>query len=488
MRKVNICTLGIVLATAFPAAIAQNTAAISGHYAGEMIREGRALKISIDLPRQALQTRPRYACPMHPKVTSATPGKCPICDMPLELLTSANESRATFTSLSQAVLDYPFDSLAVKGDTLHFVLGGTIVFDGRASVHHIDGQFRGPDGTGEFHLESASTEVRPYTVREVTFHHGDVTLAGSLLTPNTLGKHAGVVLLHGSGPETRWGTPRYIADRFARAGIATLIYDKRGSGRSTGNLDSFTYDDLAGDAIAGVHLLASQPDVDRRRVGLLGHSEGGITGVVAAVHASREIAFIVAEDTVAGPVYKSDLYRVNRSIRQTGFKPEEISKAMDVFGTFVDVARGVTSYSELEAARNQYGQTEWFRWLAIPPRDAPLWATAPQRENLNTLVYWSKVDVPVLLIYGEKDELVPVVQNIEAIENALDRRASFTAVIAPGAQHNLTVHPPPEGPFFWWRAAPGIVDLTVNWVQSVTSTPQGRGAFVATPESRAKQK
>lgn len=475
MSKAGICALGIALAMTSPAAIAQNTVGISGHYTGEMIREGKALKISIYLPRQALQSRPRYACPMHPKVTSSTPDKCPICDMPLELLTSANESHATFTSLSQAVMDYPLDSFTVEGDNVHFVLGGSIVFDGRASVHHIDGQFHGPEGAGEFHLESAAADVLPYTVREVTFHHGDVTLVGSLLAPKTPGKHAGVVLLHGSGPEIRWGTPRYVADRFARAGIATLIYDKRGSGSSTGNLDSFTYDDLAGDAIAGLRLLASQPNVDRMRVGLLGHSEGGITGVVAAVHASREIAFIVAEDTVAGPVYKSDLYRVNRSIRHTGFKPEEISQAMNVYGTFVDVARGVTSYSELEAAQNKYGQTEWFRWLSIPPRDALFWATTPQRENLDTLVYWRKVDVPVLLVYGEKDELLPVSQNIEAIENALARRVSYTALIAPGAQHNLTVHPPPEGPFFWWKAAPGIVDLTVNWVQSVTTTSQRAG-------------
>ena len=474
MSKVNICSMGIVLAMTSPVAIAQNTVGIRGHYTGEMIREGQALKISIDLPDQALQNRPRYACPMHPKVTSTTRGKCPICDMPLELLMSTNEPHATFTSLSQAVMDYPFDSFSVRGDSVHFVVGGSIVFDGRARVDHIDGQFRGPEGAGEFHLESAAAEVLPYTVREVTFHHGDVTLAGSLLTPKTPGKHAGVVLLHGSGPETRWGTPRYIADRFAREGIATLIYDKRGSGNSTGNLDSFTYDDLAGDAIAGVRLLASQPDVDRRRVGLMGHSEGGITGVVATVHASREIAFLVAEDTVAGPIYKSDIYRVSHSIGQAGFKPEEISQAMKVFGTFVDVARGVTSYSELEAARNKYGETEWFRWLAIPPSDAPLWATTPQRENLDTLVYWRKVDVPVFLVYGEKDELVPVGQNIEAIENALGRRASLAAVIAPGAQHNLTVHPPPEGPFFWWKAAPGIVDLTVNWVQSVTTTSKSR--------------
>jgi hypothetical protein len=194
-----------------------------------------------------------------------------------------------------------------------------------------------------------------------------------------------VVLLHGSGPETRWGTPRFIADRFARAGIAALIYDKRGSGSSTGSLDSFVYADLARDALAGVRLLASQLEVDPHRVGLLGHSEGGITGVVAAALAPREISFLVAEDTVAGPVYQSDLYRVSRAIQHTRFQPEEIRQAMSVYSVFVDVARGLKSYSELEEDKSRYGNTEWFQWLAIPPRDAALWPTLPQRENLDTL-------------------------------------------------------------------------------------------------------
>ena len=94
--------------------------------------------------------------------------------------------------------------------------------------------------------------------------------------------------------------------------------------------------------------------------------------------------------------------------------------------------------------RVEYGNTEWFQWLAIPPRNAALWPTLPQRENLDTLVFWRKVNVPVLLVYGEKDEIAPVDQSIEAIKDAVNGRVSFTAVIAPGAQHNLTIQPTAE--------------------------------------------
>jgi fermentation-respiration switch protein FrsA (DUF1100 family) len=77
--------------------------------------------------------------------------------------------------------------------------------------------------------------------------------------------------------------------------------------------------------------------------------------------------------------------------------------------------------------------------------------------------------VPVLLVYGEKDALVPVDESIAKIGAALD--ASHTphkAVIVPGAQHNLTIQPDPNGPFFWWHQAPGQVDAAVAWVRDRT--------------------
>jgi alpha-beta hydrolase superfamily lysophospholipase len=91
--------------------------------------------------------------------------------------------------------------------------------------------------------------------------------------PRPPGRHAGVILLQGSGGESRWGTNRFIADQFARSGIAALVYDKRGSGDSTGDWKASSYDDLANDVLAGIDLLASRPDIDPSRIGLHGHSK-----------------------------------------------------------------------------------------------------------------------------------------------------------------------------------------------------------------------
>ena len=84
-------------------------------------------------------------------------------------------------------------------------------------------------------------------------------------------------------------------------------------------------------------------------------------------------------------------------------------------------------------------------------------------------VFWKQVHAPVLLIYGEQHQLEPVDENLAKIEASLDGvKTPYAAVIAPNAQHNLTVQPEPGAPFFWWKAA-GLVDLVVTWVTQQTA-------------------
>ena len=75
----------------------------------------------------------------------------------------------------------------------------------------------------------------------------------------------------------------------------------------------------------------------------------------------------------------------------------------------------------------------------------------------------------MLLIYGEHDQLEPVDEGLAKIEGSLDSATTpYAAVIVLNAQHNLTVQPEAGAPFFWWKAAPGLVDLVIGWVQQQT--------------------
>src|ERR1700676_3789475 len=167
-------------------------------------------------------------------------------------------------------MDYPLDGVQLAGRRVRFHLGDN-AFDGTLNGPHATGTFKGDDGKGTFDLHRVTPTALPYDEVPVTFRNGAVTLAGTLALPRAPARHAAVVLIHGSGPQSRWGTNRYVADRFARAGIAALAYDKRGSGDSGGDWRTATYADLARDALAAVALLAARPDIDPARIGVHGH-------------------------------------------------------------------------------------------------------------------------------------------------------------------------------------------------------------------------
>ncbi len=409
--------------------VAGAAAALAGHWDGTMIEKGQSLSVSFDF----------------------------------------GETGGRFTSPSQRAMDYPLDEVHAKGAEIGFTLGGGIVFAGKLGRDSISGTFKHGDGGGTFTLGRAAAPVLPYDVQEVSFRNGGIELKGTLCLPRGPGRHGAVILVHGSGPETRWGTNRYIADRLARAGIAALIYDKRGSGTSGGDWRTASFEDLARDALAGVNLLDARSDIDPARVGIHGHSQGGVIGPLAAALAPDKIAFVVAQDTFAGPQYVQDLYRVGHAIKELDLPAAEEAKAMEVYALFVDAARGARSYEEFEKAAAPYRDTAWYKWMEFPPRDSWVWAWSAKTGNFDTLPVWRKVRVPALLIYGEKDALVPPDESIAEIGAELERSGTpYAAFVVPGAVHNLTIQPDPKGAFFWWHQAPGVVDTVVDWIAART--------------------
>jgi hypothetical protein len=118
------------------------------------------------------------------------------------------------------------------------------------------------------------TRIKALPEDEVSFTNGNVTSLGTVVLPPTKGPHPAVVIVNGSGPWVR-SSGRDLAEFFALNGVAALIYDKRGCGRSTGSWNESSFDDLAGDALAGLELLKNRPDINPHQIGLEGGSQGG---------------------------------------------------------------------------------------------------------------------------------------------------------------------------------------------------------------------
>jgi hypothetical protein len=187
------CTLALALL--WMSIAGAQSASIEGHWEGEAVREGARLSVSFDFRSD----------------DSGTSG--------------------TFTASSQRVMDYSLDSVRVNGQAVQFSLGGgSLKFAGQFTADRMSGTVRDGEAEGEFRLQRTQPVPLPYNRTDVTFHNSGVVLAGSLFTPLGGGPHPAVVFVHGSGAETRWGTSRFYADQFARAGIAALIFDKRGTG------------------------------------------------------------------------------------------------------------------------------------------------------------------------------------------------------------------------------------------------------------------
>ncbi len=300
--------------------------------------------------------------------------------------------------------------------------------------------------TSELERRRPQNPVKPYPYKEeeVSFDNkpAGITLAATLTSPQGKGPFPAVVLIAGSGQHDRdesiMGHKPFLvlADSLTRKGIVVLRADKRGCGKSTGNYATATTVDFAADADAGVAYLKTRSEVDPHRIGLIGHSEGGIVAPMAAAQ-NPDVAFIVM---MAG----------------SGVPGDEILVAQ---GMLISEAAG-TSHEEAE--KNAADEREVLQIVEHEKDDAALEkelreklagkiTEAQLRAQIKTLASpWfryfltydpatalRKVTCPVLALIGEKDLQVPPKQNLPVIRKALadGGNKNFEVDELPGLNH-----------------------------------------------------
>ncbi len=236
-------------------------------------------------------------------------------------------------------------------------------------------------------------------------------------------------------------------------------------GKSTGDWKRSTFNDLAGDAVAGVQMLRQRPEINPRKIGIYGHSQGGtIAPLVTAM--SKDVAFVISAAGVGIPMWQSEVYSLTNQVSAAGFSDDDFSNATVFINQFITVARTGKGYEQLDAAVEKARGTKWFPVVEPPPKNHWFWPFYRQIADYDSTVYWSKVTVPVLLIYGERDKTVPPGPSILNIDRALKkaRNGDYTMVILPRASHGLNINPEPNQPFEWWYMAPGFPDLLTAWI------------------------
>ena len=333
------------------------------------------------------------------------------------------------TSITFVDLDVPDVPFPVKRTERGFRLerpqpgGHPIVFDGVIENDAFAGKWAGFGVEGKFSMNRSTKPDVGYREEEVVFANGDIKLAGTLLIPLAAGKHPAVVITHGSFPNERT-TYRSWGRRFAEAGIAALIYDKRGSGKSTGNTRAASMENLADDALAGVRLLKLRSDVDGAKIGVAGHSQGGWIAPLAAVR-SRDVAFVIASGAAAVTPAEQSIYHRAGVMRGQGITDNEIEQASRLRQRLYHLNRLILAGEPYQKERAAISQelmaskdARWFAPAELPPQLA---GELPPLGALELLFFdptdvWRSLKVPVLVLWGDKDTVVPVVKSRAIIE------------------------------------------------------------------------
>ena len=380
--------------------------------------------------------------------------------------TTDSSIKGTFTLPAAAIFNWPL-SITYAAPNLKFRLPMGLLFEGYLQGDTISGKAPSPSGghVDTFYLKRKPASALPYTEQDVTFQSGGFALTGTLRVPLTKGRHPAVFLLQGSGDVARDGEWFY-ADHFARHGIATLVYDKRGTGSSGGDYRDESLNDEAADALAGIHYLQSRADINARQVGLYGRSHGGIVAPLAA-SLSKDVAFIVNVSGAGVPPYQQVTYQAQAQMRHDGFSETEIAEAVEYMNQKWEVARtGGVGWDRLQAATHSARDK---RWLArVQPATklediVPSWKLQMEYDPMPAL---EKVKRPVLAIFGELDTLTPVTETIANYRKGLGKAGNkdVTIKIFPNADHALLVWPKPNDQAHWPVLAPGYLDAMTNWI------------------------
>jgi pimeloyl-ACP methyl ester carboxylesterase len=380
---------------------------------------------------------------------------------------AGSELKATIDIPQQMAMGLPLTNVRFEPPKVHFELvapPGVAVFDGELRDGTIRGSFEQGAVKGTFELKPAGTATPPeppppYKQEEVKIQSGPITLAGTLTLPDSPPPFPAVVLITGSGPQNRdeevFGMKpfRLIADAFTRKGIAVLRCDDRGVGGSTGSTPQSSSADFADDALAEVQYLKGRPEIDKARIGLLGHSEGGIVAPIAASRSS-DVAFIVLLSGTAVTGEKILYTQSELIIRAAGGTEEAVRKNAEIQKLIFAAVRAGTGWDRVAEVMTAEMRTALDAAPAsqqLPPdkRDALIKSRVDAQVTSSRTPWFKffldydpaptlqKVKCPVLAVFGERDLQVPAALNRDPMERALKSggNAAYTIEVMPRANH-----------------------------------------------------
>lgn len=305
---------------------------------------------------------------------------------------------------------------------------------------------------------------------DVRFSSGNLTLGGLWFAPGGEGPFPAAVFIRGSGPSRRdsyWG--RAFVDLLVSTGIAVLLPDKRGSDASEGDWRTAGFDDLAGDALAGVAFARSRPEVDGRPVGLVGLSQGGKIAPIAASR-SEDVAFVVDVVGAATTLAEQVSWEMYHTFREAGVSGPALQEGLALQVLAEAYLEGAADWSAYETARSAAlagPGAEVARGFPATP-DAWQWAFFRRVKDHDPLPYWRDVTQPVLVLYGEDDHNAPSIRSAYRLLRLWREigHPDATVRVIPDAGHPLW---DPESDPHRPALHPMVVSTVRDWLRARTT-------------------
>lgn len=296
-----------------------------------------------------------------------------------------------------------------------------------------------------------SAQRVPLAQYNIPVESGGVQLHVSLVLPANAGPHPVVVLVHGSEKSAAvgvWHDPYYLA----AYGIGAVVYDKRGTGRSGGAF-SANFHVLANDAAAVAAAVATRADVDGKRIGFAGYSQGGWVAPLAAHKFGSARAVLVGYGSVHSPLHE-DRFQCLSDVEAGGGDATALREA----SLLVDAAHALLrsnlrdGWDAFEVRARQYARRPWFRQLdgqrciAAGFAAYPAWIVrlfAPSRLppgidwDYDSAPLLARMDVPMLWLLAGQDREAPAADSAAALLHLRDQGKPYAVELFPAADHGM---------------------------------------------------
>lgn len=403
---------------------------------------------------------------------------------------------------SQRVSGIKAKKTLVKGDSLIIDLSNVgMNFSGKLNTDHTSIKGIMVEGLNSFTLNLSRNSVletpkvnrpqepiKPYSYFEekVSFANKDanITLAGTFTRPNGNKKYPVAILISGSGPQDRDETISkhkpflILADHLTKQGIAVLRYDDRGFGESTGNHSNATTYDFALDVISAMDYLRTRDDVDVNKIGLIGHSEGGIIAPLVA-NKAKDVAFIIS---LAGTGISGTELSVIQSKTMRPFPVPDEAAYEKAIREAIEIAKQNKDVSEIKPElKAHYNKTiaPILTNLGVPDSkineiimslvDVRTTKWVRYFYDYNPANEYEKVDCPVLSLNGSLDTQVEAKINQDGLREALvkGKNKDYEIIEIKGLNHlfqNAKTGKMDEYSDIEETFSPKVLNLISDWI------------------------